>query len=210
MTEETKPVAAPAATPAHAPAQPVTPTVVTAIPPAFVAERDADRGRIASLEQELAQLRAKHDEESKHSKELKDAAEQLSKKVHETESERAKAIKEAKETRLTAALRELALRHDVVDVDDFVALTREKLTFDDGGAIVLASDPKITVDVFADSFLKAKPHLLKPRVARGSGTPPISPSGVGNAAAIDLSTNEGLTAYARNLTVQRLQPRKVG
>lgn len=132
--------------------------------------------------------------------ELESATAQREKETLAEREARAAAERERDRVRVESRVQALAAKHRVVEtaLADFVETASNRLTIKDG-RIVSATDPAQDAETFVESFLKERPHLLAPRVAPGAGSHPYAATPAG-APALDLKTNEGLTALARQIT----------
>jgi hypothetical protein len=93
-----------------------------------------------------------------------------------------------------------AVKHGAVSESQVVKLILDELDEVDG-KVVSKADAKVAADDYVAAFLKANPHMQKTKVAQGSGASPF-PSAAPSATPVkyDLSTADGLTAYARAAT----------
>lgn len=167
------------AAPAVAPAAPSTP----AIDPALIAQQQA---RIADLE---------HQRAVEHM--------QAQEKIAKLEAEQRAREAEAKRVAIREAARVAARKAGAIDEDDAADLVLARGDFKyEKDRIVYAADPSKDITAVVNETLAAKPHLLKPRTPQGGGASPF-PSVPKDGDAPDLSTNEGRTAYARSLTLEK-------
>lgn len=139
--------------------------------------------RVANLERELAEARAKLGEVEKEATTWRTKAEQ----------------NEAKYTseKIRSALSAAASKANAVDPDEIVELVINRGARIDGDRVVFGqgADAK-DADAFVTSYVESKPHLRKSApVAQGSGAPPTAATGAPPAPVKhDLKTKEGATA----------------
>ncbi|HEY6017961.1 MAG TPA: hypothetical protein VIU16_14335 [Gaiellaceae bacterium] len=98
-----------------------------------------------------------------------------------------------------------AVKHGAISETQLVKLVLDELDEVDG-AVVSKADPKVSAEDHVAAYLKANPHLAKPKVATGSGATGFAGAApAAGAPTFDLRTAEGLTQYARYLTYPRGQ-----
>lgn len=204
MADEQTQAPAPAQPPAAAPpAQPSLPLAQPAargerevIPPALMAE-------IQRLQQERDAFRAEVEKRAKADEETKATVAKLNEQVALTERQKAEIEAQRKADRIREAVRVAAIKHDAVSEAQVLKLLDGELALDEQGAVVSKADPKLGAEDFVRKFLADNSHLRRSRAASGSGASPFPAQSAPQALRIDLSTNEGLTAYARSLTQPR-------
>jgi hypothetical protein len=202
MADETNPSPAPAAPPPAQTALPLAPPAAVrpgereVIPPALM-------GEIQRLQQERDAARAELDKLSKAGEETKATVAKLTEQVQLTEKQRAEIESQRKADRVREAVRVAAIKHDAVSEAQVLKLLDGELVLDEQGAVVAKSDPKLGAEDYMKKFLADNPHLRQSRAASGSGASPFPAQSAPQAMRVDLSTNEGLTAYARMLTQPR-------
>jgi hypothetical protein len=201
MADENQTPAAPAPTPVAAPSAPAThaaqpaasPSTREIVAPALLSELERARSEAAAFRAELAK-RDKADEETKAT------LAQLNEKVQLTEKQKTDHEAQRRKDRVREAVRVAAVKHDAVSEAQLLKLLDGDLTVDEKGEPVSAADPKVGAEEYVKKFLQDNPHLRKSRASAGSGASPFPAQSAPQAPRVDLSTNEGLTAYARGLT----------
>jgi len=199
MSDETNaPVAAAAkpAAPAAPAAQPALPTIsVTPSVPTEYLEK------LAKAEQQAAAFAAELKKRDAADAEIKQQLAALTEKTQTTEAEKKQLAADRRAEKLRYELRQAAML-EAIDPDDVVALTLGAFTVNEQGQVVSTEATPRDPAAYLKDFLAKKPHLAKPKVAPGTGASPFpaaAPQAPG-ARAFDLTTAEGLTAYARHLT----------
>lgn len=178
-------------------AQPTLPTinVTPAVPTEYLQKLAAAEQRAAAVEAEnkrLAALAAERDEKLV----------QMADEAKMGKAERERVERETRERIIRTDLRSLATELDAIVADDVVALAYSQFAIDETGKLVPASDPKADARAHLKAFLDKRPHMLRPKVAQGSGATGFTgqPPAAGEAPRFDLTTAEGMTAYARYIT----------
>jgi hypothetical protein len=178
-------------------AAPRAPASSAAIPREWLDELDRARHQAAKFEGELKKREAGEAE-------TKALVAQLNEKVALTEKAKAEIAAQRERDQIATAVRDAVRDADAIEVDDAVALLAPAFKLLDG-KVVAAADGAAVADAVKAWFGK-RPHMVKPRVAAGSGAPPFPGSApVVNAVTYDLRTAEGMTGFARSLTYARGQ-----
>ena len=134
---------------------------------------------------------------------LRDEADKAKAAVDKAKAEAAAAIAAARAEADARVLEVTALAElkavGIVRPDHALALLRDKLTVV-GGKLVSRDDAtKPGVDVIKAWVEGDGAYMLGPRVPSGGAGAPASSTGTASAPPIDLSTKEGMTAYARGI-----------
>ncbi len=179
-----------------APSAPVQPTLpgtqaptqdtTVSIPQAFLAE-------LAAAKDTAAKLAAERDEVAKQIAAL-----------NETHSLTTKQLADAAEAKrqllISHAVRDAARVHGAVDPDEVTTLLAGQFTLDDKGNVIATGETKAPAADVVKAWLEKRPHHVNARVARGTGASPYPAQAPATGQAYDLTTAEGLTAWARERT----------
>jgi hypothetical protein len=97
----------------------------------------------------------------------------------------------------------LAERAGAIDPSVVLDLTRAAYDIADDGRVIVRDDPRVSVEEHVKRYLASKPYLMRP-LAPAGGSPAAAvvqpPSG---AQPVDMTTSEGLTAFARTLATKQ-------
>lgn len=134
---------------------------------------------------------------------LRDEADKARASLDKLKAESAAAIAAARAEADARVLEVTALSElkavGIVRPDHALALLRDRLTVV-GGKLVSRDDAtKPGVDVIKAWVEGEGAYMLGPRVPSGGAGAPAAPTGPASAAPVDLSTDAGMTAYARSL-----------
>lgn len=184
-TRETAPVSDKKAD-AKEPVQPVLPLAPPAAVPAQPTGPSAE---------DFERLRAK-------SAELETALAKSAADLEAARQERARIAEQNNRERIRFTALNLAERAGAISAEQVVKLLGDELTLTEKGEVVLTSDPKIGAEAHIKAFLETNAHFRKPQVHAGSGAQPFPATAPGGGTKPDLTTDAGLTTYARQLTHQ--------
>jgi len=123
-------------------------------------------------------------------------------KIDELEQDRKRIAEAHNRERIRFTALNLAERAGAVNAEQVVRLLVDDFSLTEAGEVVTTADPKIGAETHIKTFLDANAHFRKPQVAAGSGASPFPASAPGAAPKADLTTDAGLTDYARQLTHQ--------